>query len=133
MTLVSIQWIASSVLGLCLLLQGCVAMSSDRQYYLALETASTAQKSHCTVVLRSVVDETLQGSSGPLGGSFKTIRDFQIALERQLHRTVKDLAKDPACSSGEKTPLSKGSVNCSPPTRTRRQIRISNCRGLMSI
>jgi hypothetical protein len=106
MTMVRMQWIGSSVLGFCLLLQGCAASSSDLQYHLALETDSTGQKPDCTVVLKSVVDETLKGNSGPLGGSPWTIRNFQIALERHLHHTVKGLA----CGSNTKTPLSKGSV-----------------------
>jgi hypothetical protein len=100
------QWLGASVLGLCLLLQGCAARSSDLQYHLALETDPAGQKLDCTVVLKSVVDETLKGNSGPLGGSPWTIRNFQIALERHLHHTVKELA----CDSNTKTPLSKGSV-----------------------
>jgi len=110
MAMVRIRWIGFLLIGLCLLLQGCAVGSSDLQYHLALETDPSDQKPGCTLVLKSVVDETLQGSSGPLGSSFKTIRDFQITLERQLHSMVKNLAKDPTCSSGEKTPLSKGSV-----------------------
>ena len=104
--MVRIQWIGSLLIGLCLLLQGCVVGSSDLQYHLALETDPSDQKPDCTLVLKPVVDETLKGSSGPLGSSSWTIRNFQIALERQLHQTVKVLA----CSSDKTAPLSKGSV-----------------------
>ena len=104
--MVRIQWSGSLLVGLCLLLQGCVAGSSDLQYHLALEADPSDQKPGCTLVLRSVVDETLKGNSGPLGSSPWTIRNFQIALERQLHRTVKSLA----CYTEETTPLSKKSV-----------------------
>ncbi len=106
MAMVRIQWIGSLLIGLCLLLQGCVVGSSDLQYHLALETDPSDQKPDCTLVLKPVVDETLKGSSGPLGSSSWTIRNFQIALERQLHQTVKVLA----CSSDKTAPLSKGSV-----------------------
>ena len=106
MAVFRMQWIGSSILGRCLLLQGCAVGSSDLQYHLALETDSTVQRPDCTVVLKSVVDETLKGNSGPLGSSPWTIRNFQIALERRLHRTVKELA----CSPDKKTPLNKGSV-----------------------
>jgi len=106
MAMVQMQWIGSSVLGLCLLLQGCAIGSSDLQYHLALETDPADQKPDCTVVLKSEVDETLKGSSGPLGGSSWSIRDFQIALERRLHHTVKGLS----CSPNKKTPLSESSV-----------------------
>jgi hypothetical protein len=100
------QWIGTPVLGLCLLLQGCAVGSSDLQYHLALVTDPAGQKSDCTVVLKSVVDDVLNGSSGPMGGSPWTIRDFQIKLERQLHQTVKGLT----CNSNKKTPLNEGSV-----------------------
>ena len=93
------QWIGTPVLGLCLLLQGCAVGSSDLQYHLALDTDPAGQKSDCTVVLKSVVDDVLNGSSGPVGGSSWTIRDFQIKLERQLHQTVKGLT----CNSNKKT------------------------------
>ena len=106
MTRVRMQWLGTSILGLGLLLQGCVVGSSDLQYHLALDTDSADQKSGCTVVLKSVVDEILKGSSGPLSGGSPTIRDFQIALERRLHHAVKELA----CSPDKKTPLSEGSV-----------------------
>jgi hypothetical protein len=106
MTMERMQWIGASVLGFCLLLQGCAARSSDLQYHLALETDPAGQKLDCTVVLKSVVDEMLKGNSGPLGSSSWTIRNFQIALERQLHQTVKGLT----CDSTKKTPLSEGSV-----------------------
>lgn len=106
MTRVRMQWLGTSILGLGLLLQGCAVGSSDLQYHLALESDPSTQKPECTVVLKSVVDDTLNGNSGPLGSSSSTIRDFQIALERQLHQTVKGLA----CSPEKKTPLSKGSV-----------------------
>ena len=106
MTRVRMQWLSISILGLGLLLQGCAVGSSDLQYHLALESDPSTQKPECTVVLKSVVDDTLNGNSGPLGSSSSTIRDFQIALERQLHQTVKGLA----CSPEKKTPLSKGSV-----------------------
>lgn len=106
MTMERMQWIGASVLGLCLLLQGCAARSSDLQYHLALETDPAGQKLDCAVVLKSVVDEMLKGNSGPLGSSSWTIRNFQIALERQLHQTVKGLT----CDSTKKTPLSMGSV-----------------------
>ena len=106
MTRVHMQWLGTSILGLGLLLQGCAVGSSDLQYHLALESDPSTQKPECTVVLKSVVDDTLNGNSGPLGSSSSTIRDFQIALERQLHQTVKGLA----CSPEKKTPLSKGSV-----------------------
>ncbi len=95
-----IQWFGFSVLGLCLLLQGC---ASDLQYHLALEPESAGQKPGCTIVLKSEVDEILKGSTGPLGASQWTIRNFQIALERKLHETVL------ACSP-KNTPLSKNSV-----------------------
>ena len=49
MTMVRMQWIGSSVLGLSLLLQGCVAGSSDLQYHLALETDPSDQTPKCTV------------------------------------------------------------------------------------
>jgi hypothetical protein len=114
MTMARIQWFGSSVLGLCLLLQGC---ASDLQYHLALETESTSQKPHCTVVLKSVVDEILKGTDGPMGGSSWTIRDFQIALERKLHHTVMRFGKDKKppvldgeCSLDTVTSLSEGSV-----------------------
>jgi hypothetical protein len=100
MTVARMQWIGSSVLGLCLLLQGC---ASDLQYHLALETESAGQKPGCTVVLKSEVNETLKGDHGPLGAGVWTIRNFQIALERRLHRTVL------ACSP-KYTPLNEGSV-----------------------
>jgi hypothetical protein len=87
-------------------LQGCAARSSDLQYHLAMETDPAGQKLDCTVVLKSVVDEMLKGNSGPLESSSWTIRNFQIALERQLHQTVKGLT----CGSTKKTPLSEGSV-----------------------
>jgi len=58
------------------------------------------------VVLKSVVDDVLKGNNGPLGDSHGTIRDFQIALERQLHLTVKELA----CYTEVTIPLSKRSV-----------------------
>ncbi|RPH79621.1 MAG: hypothetical protein EHM80_07420, partial [Nitrospiraceae bacterium] len=103
MKMVQIQWIGSSILGLCLLLQGC---ASDLQYHLALEADPTDSKPDCTVVLKSVADETLKRTSGPLGGGSWTIRDFQIELERQLHHTVKGLA----CPPDKKTSLSEGSV-----------------------
>jgi hypothetical protein len=106
MTTVRMQWIGTPVLGLCLLLQGCAVGSSDLQYHLALDTDPAGQKSDCTVVLKSVVDDVLTGSSGPMGGSPWTIRDFQIKLERQLHQTVKGLT----CNSNKKTPLNEGSV-----------------------
>ncbi len=106
MTVVQMRWIGSFILGLCLLSQGCAVGSSDLQYHLALETDPSDQKPDCTLVLKPVVDETLKGTSGPLGSSSWTIRNFQIALERQLHRTVKGLA----CSSDKTTPLNKGSV-----------------------
>jgi hypothetical protein len=106
MTMERMQWIGVSVLGLCLLLQGCASRSSDLQYHLALEPDPAGQKPDCTVVLKSVVDEMLTGNSGPLGNSSWTIRNFQIALERQLHHTVKGLT----CDSTKKTPLSTGSV-----------------------
>jgi len=57
MTTVWMQWIGTPVLGLCLLLQGCAVGSSDLQYHLALDTDPAGQKSNCTVVLKSVVDE----------------------------------------------------------------------------
>ena len=104
--MVRIQWIGSLLIGLCLLLQGCVAGSSDLQYHLALEADPSDQKPGCTLVLRSVVDETLKGNGGPLGSSPWTIRNFQIALEQQLHRTVTGFD----CSPGKPTPLNKGSV-----------------------
>ena len=89
MAMVRIQWIGSLLIGLCLLSQGCAVGSSDLQYHLALETDPSDQKPDCTLVSKPVVDETLKGTSGPLGSSSWTIRNFQIALERQLHRTVK--------------------------------------------
>ena len=58
------------------------------------------------MVLKSVVDDVLKGNNGPLGDSHGTIRDFQIALERQLHLTVKELA----CYTEVTIPLSKRSV-----------------------
>jgi hypothetical protein len=88
------------------LLQGCVAWSSDLQYHLALEADPSDQKPGCTLVLRSVVDETLKGNSGPLGSSPWTIRNFQIELERQLHRTVTGFT----CSPDKPIHLNKGSV-----------------------
>ena len=106
MTTIRMQWIVTSVLGLCLFLQGCAVGSSDLQYHLALDTDSADQKAGCTVVLKPVVDEILKGSGGPLGGGSWTIRDFQIVLERRLHHAVKELA----CSPDKKTPLSEGSV-----------------------
>ena len=106
MTVVQMQWIGSCILGLCLLLQGCAVGSSDLKYHLALEADPTGSKPDCTVVLKSVVDETLMGNGGPLGSNSWTIRNFQIALERQLHQTVKGLT----CDSNKKTPLSEGSV-----------------------
>ena len=106
MMTIRMQWIGASVLGLCLLLQGCAARSSDLQYHLALETDPAGQKPDCTVVLKSVVDEMLKGNSGPLGSNSWTMRNFQIALERRLNQTVKGLT----CASNKKTPLSVGSV-----------------------
>src|SRR4029077_5965620 len=106
MTTVRMQWIGTPVLGLCLLLQGCAVGSPDLQYHLALDTDPAGQKSDCTVVLKSVVDDVLNGSSDPMGGSSWTIRDFQIKLERQLHQTVKGLT----CNSNKKTPLNECSV-----------------------
>ncbi|MEK7349946.1 MAG: hypothetical protein AAB177_03675, partial [Nitrospirota bacterium] len=106
MAMVRIRWIGSLFIGLCLLLQGCAVGSSDLQYHLALETDPSDQKPGCTLVLKSVVDETLKGNSGPLGSSPWTIRNFQIALERQLHRTVTGFA----CFPDKPTPLNKGSV-----------------------
>ncbi len=106
MTKVRMQWLGSSVLGIRLLLQGCAVGSSDLQYHLALEADPSGSKPDCTVELKSVVDETLRGNSGPLGSNSWTIRNFQIALERRLHRAVKDLA----CSPATKTPVSVGSV-----------------------
>jgi hypothetical protein len=100
------QWLGPSILGLGLLLQGCATRSSDLQYHLALEADPTDSKPDCTVVLKSVVDETLKGNSGPLGSNPWTIRNFQIALERRLNQTVKGLT----CASNKKTPLSVGSV-----------------------
>jgi len=106
MTMVRMQWIGFPVMGLFLLLQGCAVGSSDLQYHLALDTEPAGQEPDCTVVLKSVVDDTLKGSSGPVGGSPWTIRDFQIKLERRLHQTVKGLT----CYPNKKTPLSQGSV-----------------------
>ena len=106
MAMVRIRWIGFLFIGLCLLLQGCAVGSSDLQYHLALETDPSDQKPGCTLVLKSVVDETLKGNSGPLGSSPWTIRNFQIALERQLHRTVTGFA----CFPDKPTPLNKGSV-----------------------
>ncbi len=106
MTMVQMQWFGTSILGLCLLLQGCVVGASDLQYHLALEADASGSKPDCTVVLKSVVDETLKGNGGPLGSNSWTIRNFQIALERRLNQTVKGLT----CASNKKTPLSVGSV-----------------------
>ena len=106
MTTMQMQWVGSFILGLCLFSQGCAVGSSDLQYHLALETDSAGQKPDCTVVLKSEVDETLKGSNGPLGSRTWTIRNFQIALERRLHHTVKVLP----CSPDKKTPLNEGSV-----------------------
>ena len=106
MAMVQIQWLGFPALGLCLLLQGCAVWSSDLQYHLALETDPAVQKTDCTVVLKSVVDDVLKENNGPSGDNPRTIRDFQIALERQLHKTVKDLV----CYTDKTTPLSKRSV-----------------------
>ena len=128
MTRVRMQWLGTSILGLGLLLQGCAVGSSDLRYHLALESDPSTQKPECTVVLKSVVDDTLNGNSGPLGNSSSTIRDFQIALERQLHQTVKGLA----CSPEKKTPLSKVRSNGLLPMPMRRRTRTRNCGVLRS-
>ncbi len=120
MTTVRMQWIASLVMGLYLLLQGCAVGSSDLQYHLALDTDPAGQKSDCTVVLKSEVDDALNGSGGPVGGSPWTIRDFQIKLERQLHQTVKGLT----CNSNKKTPLNEG---LKPKTRARARPSRGRC------
>jgi hypothetical protein len=106
MKMIRRQWIGLSVLGLCLLVQGC---ASDLPYHLALETDPADQKPGCTVVLKSEVEKTLKGDHGPLGGSEWTIRNFQIALERRLDQTVKGLNKVSGCSQ-KNTPLNEGSV-----------------------
>lgn len=108
MAMAKIYRVGSSVLGLCLLLQGC---ASDLPYHLALEPESVGQKPGCTVVLKSEVDEILKGEKGPLGGRAWTIRNFQIELERHLHKTVKGLktAEGTRCSP-KNTPLNEGSV-----------------------
>ena len=77
MTTVQMQWLGFSALGLCLLLQGCAVGSSDLQYHLALEAEQAGSNPDCTVVLKSVVDETMKGGSGPLGGGSWTIRSAQ--------------------------------------------------------
>ena len=106
MMTIRMQWLGPAILGVGLLLQGCATGSSDLQYHLALEADLTDSKPDCTVVLKSVIDETLKGNSGPLGSNSWTIRNFQIALERRLNQTVKGLT----CASNKKTPLSVGSV-----------------------
>ena len=106
MMTIGMQWLYASILGLGLLLHGCAGGPSDLQYHLALEADPIGSKPDCTVVLKSVVDETLKGNSGPLGSNSWTIRNFQIALERRLNQTVKGLT----CASNKKTPLSVGSV-----------------------
>ena len=108
MTMVTRQRIGFVAVGLCVLLQGCAIGSNDRKYSIAIETDPAGGTPGCTVVLKSVVDHVigdLHLKDGPAGPAW-TIRDFQIALERQLHDTVKKLA----CAPNEKTPLSDGSV-----------------------
>jgi hypothetical protein len=106
MMTIRMQWLGPSILGLGLLLQGCATGASDLQYHLALEADPTDSKPDCTVVLKSVIEETLKGNSGPLGSNSWTMRNFQIALERRLNQTVKGLT----CATSKKTPLSVGSV-----------------------
>ena len=102
------QKIGFVAIGLCVLLHGCASGSHDRKYSLALETDGVGKTPGCTVVLKSEVDAVIGQhhlKDGPAGPTW-TIRDFQIALEQQLHRTVKELA----CAPNDKTPLSDGSV-----------------------
>ncbi len=102
------QKIGFVAIGLCVLLHGCASGSHDRKYSLALETDGAGKTPGCTVVLKSEVDAVIGQhhlKDGPTGLTW-TIRDFQIALEQQLHRTVKELA----CAPNDKTPLSDGSV-----------------------
>src|ERR1041384_7422645 len=108
LTMVSRQTIGCGVLGLCALLQSCASGSHDRKYSIAIESDGSDKTPPCTVVLKSEVDrviEALRMKDGSAGASW-TVRDFQIEIEQQLHRTVKQLA----CFLDDKTPLSDGSV-----------------------
>lgn len=103
----TISFVAIGI-GLCALLQACAGGSHDRKYSIALEPYDGNTTPACTVVLKSEVDRVigdLHMEGGPAGSSW-TIRDFQIELEQQLHRTVKQLA----CFPDDRTPLSDGSV-----------------------
>src|SRR5689334_7791269 len=102
------QTISFVAIGLCALLQACAGGSHDRKYSIALEPYDGNKTPACTVVLKSEVDRVigdLHMEGGPAGSSW-TIRDFQIELEQQLHRTVKQLA----CFPDDRMPLSDGSV-----------------------
>src|ERR1041385_9269082 len=108
MTMVRKQQIGFVALGLCVVLQGCASGFHDRKYSLAIELDGVDKTPTCTVVLKSEVDRVIgklhlkDASAGPGW----TVRDFQIELEQQLHRTVKQLA----CFPEDQTPLSEGSV-----------------------
>ncbi|HZC82760.1 MAG TPA: hypothetical protein VE222_13795, partial [Nitrospiraceae bacterium] len=95
-------------MGLCVLLQACAMGAHDRKYSLAIALDGVDKTPPCTVVLKSEVDRvigSLQLKNSSAGPSW-TVRDFQIELEQQLHRAVKQLA----CFPDDQTPLSDGSV-----------------------
>src|SRR5215813_231118 len=101
------QKIGFFLVGLCVLLEGC---AHDRTYSIALETDGVKKTPDCTIVLKSEVDRVIEDhhlydrSAHPAW----TIRDFQIELERVLHRRVEKIQSD--CSPDDKTPLSAGSI-----------------------
>ncbi|HKO31321.1 MAG TPA: hypothetical protein VJU54_09290, partial [Nitrospiraceae bacterium] len=108
MAMVSRQKMGFVAFGLCVLLQACTTGYHDRKYSIAIELDGVDKTPPCTVVLKSEVDRvigTLHLKDGSAGPSW-TVRDFQIELEQQLHRTVKQLA----CFLDDQTPLSDGSV-----------------------
>jgi hypothetical protein len=106
--MVSRRKIGCIALGLCALLQGCATGPHDRKYAIAIEPYEVNTIPACTVVLKPEVDRVigkLRMKDDPAGPHW-TVRNFQIELEQQLQRTVKELA----CFPDEKIPLSDGSV-----------------------